>query len=342
MLLLAGWAVVAAATTPVSQWSHGIEGQRKADLGNGFFRNPVLAGDYPDPTIIREGRDYYMTFSSFDAVPGLILWHSRDLVNWQPLGPAVTVPVDSIWAPDLVRHGGRYYIYFVAIRTDPASGAKARKLYVVTAANIRGPWAPPREIVVRNARGGNGATIDPGHIVGEDGKRYLFMAGGVRVQLRDDGLAVADGDAGIAEVVYKGWTYPEDWDVESFSMEGPKMLRRGKWFYMVLAQGGTAGPPTGHMVIVARATSIHGPWENAPNNPVIRTLHAREPWWSRGHATPIEGPDGKWYFVYHGYEKGFMTLGRQALLEPIEWTDDGLAARSRWRPWSAHRNACRG
>lgn len=312
MFLIA--ALPSAADAP--QWGRGIEGQRKADLGNGFYRNPILAGDYPDPTIIREGKDYYMTFSSFDAVPGLVIWHSRDLVNWRPLAPALTVPVGSVWAPDLVSHGGRYFIYFVAVRTDAVSGARERKLYVVTAANVRGPWSAPREIVVR-------ATIDPGHAVGEDGKRYLFMAGGVRVQLRDDGLDVAEGEAGLAKVVYEGWRYPDDWDVESFSMEGPKILRRGGYFYMVLAEGGTAGPATGHMVIVARSRSIHGPWENAPGNPIVRTRDAREPWWSRGHATLIEGPDARWYMVYHGYENGYMTLGRQTLLEPIEWTADG-------------------
>lgn len=314
---------IAVAQTAAAAWARGIEGQRKADLGNGTYLNPVMAGDWPDPTVIRDGDDYYMTFSSFDSVPGLLIWHSRDLVNWQPLAPALTTPVDSVWAPDLVKHNGRYYLYFVAVRTDPVSGARGRKLIVLTAANIRGPWSAPKEIVVKNARGGNGVTIDPGHAVGEDGKRYLFMAGGVRVQLTDDGLAAAPGAAGIATTVYEGWKYPEDWDVESFSMEGPKILRRNGWFYMVLAQGGTAGPPTGHMVVVARSRSIHGPWENAPNNPVVRTLDKREPWWSRGHATLIDTPDGRWHMVYHGYENGFMTLGRQTLLEPIEWTADG-------------------
>src|SRR5829696_4477307 len=174
MALIAALVPSTHAAAPSATWASGVEGQRKADLGNGFFRNPILAGDYPDPTIIREGADYYMTFSSFDAVPGLFVWHSQDLVNWQPLGPAVNVPVGSIWAPDLVSHAGRYFIYFVAIRTDPVTGAKARKLHVVTAASIRGPWSPPREIVVRNAKGSNGVSIDPGHAVGEDGKRYLF------------------------------------------------------------------------------------------------------------------------------------------------------------------------
>ncbi|HEX5216586.1 MAG TPA: family 43 glycosylhydrolase, partial [Vicinamibacterales bacterium] len=68
-------------------WPRGVEGQRKADLGNGFYLNPIMAGDHPDPSILKDGADYYMTFSSFDAYPGLVIWHSRDLVNWEPVGP---------------------------------------------------------------------------------------------------------------------------------------------------------------------------------------------------------------------------------------------------------------
>ena len=92
---------------------------------------------------------------------------------------------------------------------------------------------------------------------------------------------------------------------------------------MVTAVGGTAGPPTGHMVIAARSKSIHGPWENCPHNPLVRTTDAREKWWSRGHATLVEGPEGDWWSVYHGYENSYWTLGRQTLLDRISWTDDG-------------------
>ena len=92
---------------------------------------------------------------------------------------------------------------------------------------------------------------------------------------------------------------------------------------MVTAVGGTAGPPTGHMVIAARSKSIHGPWENCPHNPLVRTTDAREKWWSRGHATLVEGPKGDWWSVYHGYENSYWTLGRQTLLDRISWTDDG-------------------
>ncbi len=86
--------------------AEGIEGQRKADLGNGTFLNPIMAGDHPDPSILKDGDDYYMTFSSFDAYPGLVIWHSRDLVNWQPIGPTLFKNVGSVWAPDLVKHNG--------------------------------------------------------------------------------------------------------------------------------------------------------------------------------------------------------------------------------------------
>ena len=70
-------------------WARGVEGQRKADLGDGTFLNPIVAGDHPDPTILKDGDDYYMTFSSFHSYPGLVIWHSTDLVNWVPVAPAV-------------------------------------------------------------------------------------------------------------------------------------------------------------------------------------------------------------------------------------------------------------
>jgi xylan 1,4-beta-xylosidase len=289
-----------------SGWGRGIEGQRRADLGDGTYRNPIVPGDHPDPTVLKDGDDYYMTFSSFFSYPGVVIWHSRDLVNWTPVGPAVTKPLGSIWAMDLVKHDGRYFIYI------PASPGGQQSIFVVHADNIRGPWSEPVDLKVSGC-------IDPGHAVGEDGKRYLFFAGVRRIALTDDGLATV----GALEQAYTPWRYPADWVVEMFSPEGPKLFRRGGWFYLVTAVGGTAGPPTSHMVTVARARSIHGPWEDCPHNPVVHTKSADEPWWSRGHATVVEGPGGTWWLIYHGYENGFRTLGRQTLLEPIEWTSDG-------------------
>jgi beta-xylosidase len=139
------------------------------------------------------------------------------------------------------------------------------------------------------------------------------------VPLADDGLSVT----GEMRKVYDGWRYPEDWVVETFAQEGPKILQRGGHYHMVLAEGGTAGPPTGHMVVSARSTSIEGPWQNSPYNAILRTRSAAERWWSKGHASLVEGPRRRWYIVYHAYENGFYNLGRQTLLEPVEWTGDG-------------------
>jgi xylan 1,4-beta-xylosidase len=294
------------AADAASPWKRGIEHQRMADLGDGRYLNPVLSGDHPDPSVLKDGKDYYLTLSSFDAYPGLPIWHSRDLVNWQPLAHAIRTDVGAIWAPDLVRYKDRYYIYFAARTAD------RRGNYVVWADAIGGPWSEPVSL-------GLSGYIDPGHAVGEDGKRYLFLSGGDYVQLADDGLSVV----GVPRHVYDGWHYPESWDVESYSQEGPKISRHGGWFYMTAAVGGTAGPPTGHMVISARSRSIHGPWQNSPYNPIVRTASRDEPWWSRGHATLVEGTDGRDWMVYHGYENGYRTLGRQMLLDPIAWTTDG-------------------
>lgn len=283
------------------QWTRTKEGSRLSDVGNGTFLNPILSGDRPDPTILRDGEVYYATFSSFDADPGLVIWQSTDLVNWSPIGPALREYIGSVWASDLCKHNGRYYIYF------PAGG----KIFVTHADKITGPWADPIDLKI--------PRIDPCHIVGEDGKRYLFTHEGDRVRLSDDGLATD----GPLEHVYDGWTYPDEWDVEGYFPEGPKLVKRGKYYYMVVAVGGTAGPPMGHMVIVSRSKSIHGPWEHAPNNPVVKTKTAAEKWWNRGHATLFEGPKGQWYMVYHGYENGYRTLGRQMLLEPVRWRKDG-------------------
>jgi len=290
---------------PVERWRRGFDNQRIADLGDGHFLNPLIAGDHPDPAILKDGADYYMTFSSFDSYPGLTIWHSRDLLNWQPRTAALTRNIGSVWAVSLEKHKGRYFLY-IPTKASPNS------IWVIWADHIDGPWSDPIDLHMPG-------HIDPCHAVGEDGSRWLFLSGGDRIRLSDDGLSTV----GQVEHVYDPWHYPEEWDVEGFSPEGPKIHRHGNYFYLITAVGGTAGPPTGHMVIAARSRSIHGPWEQCPANPLVRTTSESEKWWSRGHASLVEGPDGSWWSVYHGFENGFWTLGRQALLDPIEWTPDG-------------------
>lgn len=288
-----------------SRSRRGPDNQRIADLGDGSFLNPIVSGDRPDPAILKDGDDYYLTFSSFDSYPGLTIWHSRDLVNWQPRKAALRRNIGSVWAVSLEKHRGRYFLY-IPVKAEP------NDVFVSWADHIDGPWSDPKPLGLHR-------HIDPCHVVGEDGSRWLFLSGGDRVRLSDDGLSLS----GEVEHVYDPWRYPDDWDVEGFSPEGPKLHRHGGWFYMLTAVGGTAGPPTGHMVIAARSRSVHGPWEHHPGNPLVRTTDLAERWWSRGHASLVEAPDGSWWSLYHGYENGFWTLGRQCLLDPIEWTGDG-------------------
>lgn len=278
-------------------------------LSGGVFSLPaqeypkvILSGDYPDPTIVRDGADYYMTHSSFYYMPGFLIQHSQDLVNWEPVCRAVPEYEGSAMAPELVKHKGRFYLYF------PSKGTN----YVVWADDIRGPWSKPVDTGVSNG-------IDPGHVVGEDGKRYLFINDGRMAQLSDDGLS----RIGELRKVYDGWEFPERWETEGMWLESPKFIQKGEYYYQISAQGGTAGPPTSHMIVVARSKSVHGPWENSPYNPIVHTYSENDNWWSKGHGTVIDDVNGNWWIVYHAYANGYYTLGRQTLIEPIEWTSDG-------------------
>ena len=274
----------------------------------GTYTNPILGGDFPDPTILRDGKDYYLTNSAFDYVPGLVVYHSRDLVNWEPVSYALKTYLGSIWAPDIKKHKGRYYIYFTV-------HGERRTNCVVWADSPYGPWSDPIDL--------NIGDIDPCFSEGDDGRCYLVMSGGNRWTLSDDCLSVV-ADSKIH--FYDGWQYPEEWITEGFCLEGPKLYHIGDFYYYISAEGGTAGPPTSHMVVVARSKSIDGPWENMPSNPLIHTYNNSDRWWSRGHGSLIDTPEGQWYCVYHAYENGFYNLGRQTLMEPIHFTPDGWIA----------------
>ena len=266
-----------------------------------YYTNPIFSGDYPDPSIMRDGDTYYMVHSSFEYYPGLLIWKSKDLINWTPVGNALYKNVGSVWAPDITKVNDKYYVYF------PASD----KNYVICANSISGPWSDPVELKVEG--------IDPGHFTDQAGKRYLYLNSGSYVPLSDDGLSVA----GDVKHAYNGWPIPKDWSIELFALEGPKVTKHGEYYYLTVAEGGTAGPPTGHMIISARSKSPFGPWENSPYNPIVRTQQKSEQWWSKGHGTLIDDVNGKWWLIFHAYEKDYLNMGRQTMLEPVEWTKDG-------------------
>lgn len=137
-----------------------------------YYMNPVFAGDYPDPSILRDGKDYYIVHSSFEYYPGLLIWHSTDLINWMPVTNILHTYVGSAWAPDMVKYNGKYYVYF------PTESKK----YVVWAESMNGPWSDPIDLKAD-------VGIDPDHVVDADGNRYLYFSNRGCVPLSDDGLS---------------------------------------------------------------------------------------------------------------------------------------------------------
>jgi len=261
-----------------------------------------FSGDYADPTIVRVGEDFYMTHTSHSYFPGLLIWHSKDLKTWTPLTRALYQNVGAVWAPDIAYHQNKFYIYF------PTSN---NINYVVMADKAEGPWSEPVKLDV--------VAIDPGHLTGTDGKRYLYASGGRFFELSDNGLSVNTKE----KFIYQGWQYPQDWSVECFCLESPKLFFRKGYYYMVVAQGGTSGPSTSHMAVVARSRNVDGPWENSPHNPLVHTYDPKDEWVSKGHATLFDDTKGNWYAVYHAFNRLERPQGRATLIEPVEWTKDG-------------------
>lgn len=283
--------------------SHGrtARAQRRPDLGDGSFLNPILPGDHPDPCILKDGADYYLACSSLQFTPGPVIWHSRDLVNWLPIGPALTRPLGTVGAVDLVRHKGRYFLYLPMWQPGRAA------VHVVHADHIAGPWSDPVDLGLADCFGAS-------HVVAEDGSRHLFVNGVRRVQLTDDGLATVGGPVHAHTPALS----EQDAGQGVFTSSAPRLIRRDGYFYLLRA---CAGAPSGqHVLTVARSSSVFGPWEDCVVNP----LEGRDAAWSTsGNVSLVEGLNGDWWLACHGLEQGHRTLGRQPLLQPIEWGRDG-------------------
>lgn len=264
------------------------------------YRNPIMGGDHPDGSPIRVGDDFYLTHSSFDYAPGLLIWHSRDLINWRPAAAALHRYYGTVWAPYLCEYDGHFYIYF------PASG----HIRVVHAEHPTGPWSEPIDLGIR--------AIDPAHVA-QNGRRFLYLAGGQMAELTADGLAVKTPP----RVVLQPWPIPPSTRIECVCLEGPKLMKRNGYYYLNVAEGGTAGPATSHSVVSARSRNAQGPWEYSPYNPIVHTRSRSDKWLSLGHGRLVDTPQDKWYMTVHAYENGYRPLGRQLLLLPVEWTENG-------------------
>lgn len=291
------------------------EGQVLADKNNGYYKNPIFPGNYGDPSLVRVKDDYYVAFSRSN---GIIIWHSKDLVNWKPLiRHRLPAGYNTIWAIDLKYFNNKFYVY-MPIRDFPNKTAGAFGNFVITAEKPEGPWSDPINLEIE-IPDGDYSGIDPGFIQTPEGEKYLYVNHGWAMQLNDEGTKAISKPT----MVYDGWDYPKDWVVECKCLESPKLFYKDGFYYMVSAEGGTSGPSTAHMSIVARAKHPMGPWENSPYNPLTHTYNQEEAFWHQGHGTVFEAANGTWWTIFHGRVKNFTEMGRPTLLMPIEWTKDG-------------------
>lgn len=276
---------------------------------------PIIPGFHPDPSICRVGDDYYLVNSSFEYLPGVPIFHSRDLVTWELIGNVLdredqlSLPSSAgssgIFAPTIRHHDGRFWMI-----TTNINRVRDGHL-IVSATDPAGPWTTP--VYTTGALG-----IDPDLFWDADGTCYLTWAGGW-----DGGLPIMQ----VALDPATGELLGEPRGISSgtglANPEGPHIYRRGDWYYLLLAEGGTE---RGHTVTIARSRSVDGPYEGNPANPILSHRSTIDPVQNTGHADLVETADG-WAMVYLGVRPvgpspHFHLNGRETFLAGVEWKDD--------------------
>jgi len=284
-----------------------------------IYRNPVIPGFHPDPSVCRVGSDYYLVTSTFEYFPGVPVFHSKDLVNWEQIGHCLTrasqLPLNKcrasggIYAPTIRYHDGLFYM----VVTNVSGGGN----FFVTAKDPAGEWSEPTWI--------NQGGIDPTIFWDEDGKVYFMSVGH---QFSDgtqrEGIVLSEIDLKTGKRTTEpiavwngtGGRYPE----------APHIYKKDGYYFLLIAEGGTE---YGHKVTIARSKNIYGPYEPAPGNPIlthINRITQMNQIQGTGHADLIEAQDGSWWAVFLAFrlQNGNHHLtGRETYLGPVSWPKNG-------------------
>jgi xylan 1,4-beta-xylosidase len=278
------------------------------------YQNPIIPGFYPDPSICRVGKDYYLVTSTFEYFPGVPVFHSTDLVNWEQIGHCLTrpsqLPLQKAWtsggiyAPTIRYHKGVFYM----VTTNVSGGGN---FYVYTE-DPAGEWSEPIWV----DQGG----IDPSLLFDEGGKVYFTSTTVFGDKVPGICLSEIDIKTGkrLTEVKFiwagSGGRHPE----------APHMYKIKDYYYLIIAEGGTE---YGHMVTIARSKSPQGPFESYGGNPILTHRNSGfSPISGTGHADIIEDADGNWWMVFLAFRTAdgqYHHLGRETFLAPVEWNDEG-------------------
>ena len=294
------------------------------------FTNPILPGAHPDPSICRDGSDYYIVNSTFEYFPGLPIHHSKDLVNWELLGYGLhreaqvsgavnLLDVQSdggIHAPTIRCHDGKYYIITTNVYLPPTEGAETQFVnFVITADDVRGPWSEPH--VLDGAPG-----IDPDIFFDDDGRVWY-----VGTHSPEKPNFPGEGEIWLQEIDAKNWQLIGErhflWRGACGGVwaEGPHLYKKNGRYYLMVAEGGTS---FNHAVVIAVSDEITGPYQSNPRNPIMTSRHLSYDNWvnSTGHADLVELPDGRWYMVALGIRGDVArrsNMGRESHLLPVSW-----------------------
>ncbi|USD59689.1 glycoside hydrolase family 43 protein [Vibrio sp. SCSIO 43140] len=304
-----------------------------------YIQNPIIPGFNPDPSILRVGDDFYIATSTFEWFPGIQLHHSRDLVNWKLIGHGLTsttqLPLEGvensggIYAPSLTYCDGEFWLAYSIVYACRGETWMSTPAYVVKSKDINGPWSEPYPI--------GSFGFDPSVFHDADGRKYVVhMIWDGRKHVNNfGGIVIQELNPATMELV--------DEPKKVFSgthlkgTEGPQVLRKDDWYYLVVAEGGTG---YGHAITVARSRSIWGPFDVHPDNPILTAYLDETSLLQRaGHGFFVETQNGEWYlshlatrpiypeeyqkhYIGGRFGKGFSVLGRESNLQQIEWRDD--------------------
>lgn len=275
------------------------------------YHNPVIPGFYPDPSVCRVGDNYYLVNSSFGYFPGVPIFQSKDLVNWQQVGYVLNrkEQVDlehakvtlGIFAPTIRYHDGVFYM----ITTNITSKGN----FYVTAKDPAGKWSDPIWIEMPG--------IDPSLFFDDDGK--VYVTGAVNWGPEKKGIQLAELDIKTGTLLASpksiwfgtGGRYPE----------GPHIYKKDGWYYLMIAEGGTE---YGHKVTIARSKKVDGPYIANPANPILTHINMNaeaNPIQGVGHADLVQATDSSWWMVALGFRpvSGHHILGRETMLAPVRW-----------------------
>jgi hypothetical protein len=270
-----------------------------AAIASGSYANPVLPGDYPDPSVVRVGQDFWATATSDRWAPVFPVLHSRDLVSWKQVGSVLLEPPKwaqgkRFWAPEITHAHGRLVVLYAGLRRPGRFCIGA-----ATAPTGEGPWTDQGPVTCRP-----GGAIDPVAVKREDGTDWLvWKAKGV-----GGGLWAQQVDLRALEVV--GSPVPliaPDKPWERGVTEGPTLVKRGAWWYLVYSGGNCCRPPCTYVTAVARAPSLLGPYEKAPRFALTGSELLRCP----GHGTLVDLADGRLFFLHHAYAGPDVTNRRR-------------------------------